>query len=273
MARLFDLKVIPIHQPSWKLAAALLTLAWAPALRCEPFSVTPEQVSFAYSKKGSGREAHGTQSLSSILKEGAPSYVSTPAKDLRRVAAGAAWQHNLPVTFFVNLIQQESSFQKFAISRAGAVGIAQFMPSVAIWRGLENPFEPDSALVESARYLAELRNEFGNIGLAAAAYNAGPGRLRSWLERGRPLPAETRLYVLAVTGTPIDKWTKSADQPIPPSNSATSILPKTRQTRRPIARSMPQPSQFAIGKPVPPEILASERAVLARRSWKVSASR
>src|SRR4029079_10135462 len=103
-------KKSPIYQLSCVLAATLLTLPWIESLHCEPITIIPEQTAFAYpAVKPPERGAAWVQSLSSILKESAPPYISSPAKNLRRAAAGAAWQHNLPITFFVNLIQQESS--------------------------------------------------------------------------------------------------------------------------------------------------------------------
>ena len=81
------------------------------------------------------------------------------------------------------------------------------MPSTASDRGLADPFEPLLALRESASYLRELRTTFGgNLGLAAAAYNAGPGRVEAWLAGRGGLPAETRAYVRAVTGHAADAW-------------------------------------------------------------------
>ena len=81
------------------------------------------------------------------------------------------------------------------------------MPRTASSRGLLNPFEPVDALRESASYLSELLQSFGDLGLAAAAYNAGPGRLAHWLSGRGELPAETAGYVLAVTGHAITEWT------------------------------------------------------------------
>ena len=48
------------------------------------------------------------------------------------------------------------------------------MPETAATRGLDDPFDPKKAIPEAAHYLSELRKQFGNLGLAAAAYNAGP---------------------------------------------------------------------------------------------------
>ena len=62
------------------------------------------------------------------------------------------------------------------------------MPYTATERGLANPFNPESALPEAAEFLAELRREFGNLGLAAAAYNAGPGRVRDFIDGRGGMP-------------------------------------------------------------------------------------
>ena len=106
--------------------------------------------------------------------------------------AAAAEASNIPIAFFARLIWQESEFRLNETSPAGAQGVAQFMPRTASEVGLDNPFDPLKALPASARFLRRLRDEFGNLGLAAAAYNAGSGRVRSWLARREELPAETR---------------------------------------------------------------------------------
>jgi soluble lytic murein transglycosylase-like protein len=120
-----------------------------------------------------------------------PSAPST-AQSLCDALAAAATTNDLPVDFFKRLIWQESHFRPDAISRKGAQGIAQFMPETAKLSGLENPFNPLEAIAKSGRLLRGLRDEFGNLGLAAAAYNAGSGRVRDWLGGRRPLPRETR---------------------------------------------------------------------------------
>jgi hypothetical protein len=126
--------------------------------------------------------------------------------DLCRTAASEAIANNLPADFFTNLIQQESGFRPNVVSPAGAQGIAQFMPPVASSYGLANPFEPVAALKASARLLADLVVRFGSLGLAAAAYNAGPKRVQDWMNKRRKLPAETRHYVHKITGRPAEQW-------------------------------------------------------------------
>jgi hypothetical protein len=115
------------------------------------------------------------------------------------------------------VIWQESRFQAGRVgprTRSGqhAQGIAQFMPATAAERRLLDPFDPVQALPKSAEFLSELRGQFGNLGLAAAAYNAGPQRVRDWMAGRRTLPAETRNYVAAITGIAVDEWANGQDR-------------------------------------------------------------
>jgi hypothetical protein len=126
----------------------------------------------------------------------------------------AARANDLPLEFFARVIWQESRFQSNAVgpmTRRGdrAQGIAQFMPGTASERGLLDPFNPVQALPKSAEFLAELRAQFGNLGLAAAAYNAGPRRVKEWLAGTGSMPAETRNYVSAITGSTVDDWARA----------------------------------------------------------------
>jgi len=120
--------------------------------------------------------------------------------------AAAAQESDLSVDFFARLIWQESQFDPTAVSRAGAQGVAQFMPATATLRGLSDPFDPLESIAKSAKLLRDLRLEFGNLGLAAAAYNAGSGRVRDWLAGRRGLPKETSAYVRIVTGRSPEQW-------------------------------------------------------------------
>ena len=146
--------------------------------------------------------------LSDIAQPAPPATADDVCRTLEQVAA----ENALPVEFFARLIWQESRFDARAVSSKGAKGIAQFMPHTANWHGLSDPFNPVEALRHSAAYLRELRARFGNLGLAAAAYNAGPARISAWLIRHRnhrnrrPLPGETRNYVAIVTGRTADEW-------------------------------------------------------------------
>jgi soluble lytic murein transglycosylase-like protein len=125
--------------------------------------------------------------------------------------ASAAQAHDLPIAFLASLVWQESRFNWQAVSPVGAVGIAQFMPEVGKAFGLSDPFDPLQAIHVSAKVLRELHEQFGNLGLAAAAYNAGPKRVLDWMASRGNLPAETRTYVLAITGRPAEQWVTKID--------------------------------------------------------------
>src|SRR5436190_19998822 len=152
--------------------------------------------------------------------EAAPAQPAVPpSNDTRQsiclMVEAAARANGLPVEFFARVIWQESRFGPDRVgprTRSGerAQGIAQFMPGTAAERGLLDPFDPVQALPKSAEFLRELAGEFGNLGLAAAAYNAGPRRVRDWLEGRAGLPGETRRYVEAITGHTAEEWAGAA---------------------------------------------------------------
>ena len=183
-------------------------------------ALAPAAVSFAYTAShDTTPEADAITTLAmkpevpsvpQSLEEVPPAPPTPPRQYSRRelcsAAATFAEANNLPVPFFANLIWQESGFKPHVVSPVGAQGIAQFMPRVAQAYGLENPFDPIHALATSAKFLNELLTQFGNLGLAAAAYNAGPKRVTDFVSKKRGLPAETRNYVRVITGTPAEQW-------------------------------------------------------------------
>ncbi|MGD9618043.1 MAG: lytic transglycosylase domain-containing protein [Alphaproteobacteria bacterium] len=145
-----------------------------------------------------------------------------------RLIDSAARAHRLPAEFLTRLIWRESSFRAGAVSPAGAQGIAQFMPGTAQERGLADPFDPEQAIPKAAHLLADLRRRFGNLGIAAAAYNAGPGRVSEWLRGEGGLPAETRAYVRFITSRPVEAWTGSESE-------AAAAAEEADQTAKPVA--------------------------------------
>ena len=149
-----------------------------------------------------------------IRKADQPARESEAREAMCLMIESAARESSLPLEFFARVIWQESRFQPGAVgpvtrSGARAQGIAQFMPGTANERGLLDPFNPVLALPKSAEFLAELRTQFGNLGLAAAAYNAGPRRVQEWLAGTGPMPQETRNYVAAITGSTVEDWAKA----------------------------------------------------------------
>jgi soluble lytic murein transglycosylase-like protein len=207
------------------IACAILSVAAPATLRASTDVPRPAATSFAYSishtvkplpdaviEKIADTESdwfYGSSNLDVSEKAvgnriGMPRQLSR--KGLCSAVASVARANNLPIPFFANLIWQESSFNTKTISRAGAQGIAQFMPKTAVQFGLINPFEPIHALNVAGKFVRELYAQFGNFGLAAAAYNAGPRRVTDWIAKRGELPGETRNYVIKITGRPADQW-------------------------------------------------------------------
>ncbi len=127
--------------------------------------------------------------------------------DVCSLIGRAADDAGLDAGFLARLLWKESLFDAAAVSPAGALGIAQFMPGTAKLRGLDDPFNPAEAIVASAGYLAELARRFGNPGLAAVAYNGGENRAERFLANPNTiLPGETLDYVDAITGHSARAW-------------------------------------------------------------------
>jgi hypothetical protein len=145
-----------------------------------------------------------------VLPVAEPTHPRLTRTAMCSAVASAARANNLPVPFFANLIWQESGFNPRSVSPVGAQGVAQFMPRTAKEYGLNNPFEPVQALHAAGRFLGRLLSQFGNLGLAAAAYNAGPGRVSDFMSKRRKLPDETKNYVERITGRSADRWTSRA---------------------------------------------------------------
>jgi hypothetical protein len=152
-----------------------------------------------------------------------------------RLIESAAWENRLPVAFLTRIVWRESSFRAGVVSPAGAEGIAQFMPQTARQRRLADPFDPEQAIPEAARLLADLRRQFGGLGVAAAAYNAGPGRVANWLQGQGQLPAVTRAYVRFVTEDGAEEVSGSLLQPAdfdPEPTLSQSCVALTAELRR-----------------------------------------
>jgi hypothetical protein len=114
----------------------------------------------------------------------------------------AAKANGLPLAFFSRVIWQEGHFQ------INTVGPQREQMITGAWPVLD-PFDPVQALPKAAEFLSGLRGQFGNLGLAAAAYHLGPERLQAWLAGTGAMPQEARDYVFAVTGASIDDWAKA----------------------------------------------------------------
>ena len=183
--------------------AALLTLAWRDAAMINLWLTKPANNESANLAPPYEPVVLPLSPLRPLLKP----VIYRSREEICDALARATRSNDLPAHFFIRLLYQESNFRLAAISSAGALGIAQFMPETATDRGLDNPFDALQAIPASARLLRDLYLKFGNLGLAAAAYNAGPRRIADWRANKGPLPQETQDYVKAITGWPAEAWT------------------------------------------------------------------
>jgi hypothetical protein len=196
------------------------------------------------------------------------------------IIESAAAANRLPVEFFARVIWQESRFQPDAMgprTRSGerAQGIAQFMPRTALERGLLDPFDPIQALPKSAQFLSELRAEFGSLGLAAAAYNAGPQRLRDYLAGRGGMPAETRAYVWAITGVSLDQWAElgTVDREPEPAPNCQQLVAILKRAPNPFVRELEQRVAVVASAPWGVQLSAGFSREGALRSYAAIAKR
>ena len=119
-----------------------------------------------------------------------------PAKLVGSVLA-AAKKYELSPLLIDAVARQESGYRVNAVSRVGAIGVMQLMPGTARMLGVRNPRDPHANIDGGARYLRRLLDRFGgDVSLALAAYNAGPGRVER--AGGIPRIAETQNYVTKI---------------------------------------------------------------------------
>jgi soluble lytic murein transglycosylase-like protein len=113
------------------------------------------------------------------------------------IISEAAAKYNIDPALLKAVIHAESGFKPNAVSPAGAQGLMQLMPSTAAALGVTDPFDPEQNIYAGARYLrAQLDRFGGDVALALAAYNAGPGAVARY--GGVPPYKETQRYVQRV---------------------------------------------------------------------------
>jgi hypothetical protein len=124
-----------------------------------------------------------------------PAYV--PSR-FRKPISRAAQRWNVPAGLLAAQVLAESNFNPYAVSPAGARGIAQFMPGTAATYGLRDPFDAPAAIDAQAHLMADLLEEFGSVAPALAAYNAGTGAVAAC--GCVPANPETQAYVARILG-------------------------------------------------------------------------
>jgi soluble lytic murein transglycosylase-like protein len=122
---------------------------------------------------------------------------SLTASELHELLTRAGGRHNIDADLLAAVVHAESNGNARAVSRAGAQGLMQLMPSTASDLGVTNAFAPEQNIGGGTAYLDVLLTRYkDNIALALAAYNAGPAAVDRY--HGIPPFAETRAYVARV---------------------------------------------------------------------------
>jgi soluble lytic murein transglycosylase-like protein len=120
------------------------------------------------------------------------------AADIDSAIEEAAARHNVDPNLVRAVVKVESNFNPNAVSRKGAMGLMQLMPSTARQLKVKNPFDPEQNIDAGVRHLKQLLESYdGDINLTLAAYNAGAGAVAR--SSGVPHYAETQKYVRRIT--------------------------------------------------------------------------
>ena len=117
-------------------------------------------------------------------------------KDYAEIIEKAAKKYSIEPALIKAIIKAESNFDKTAISCDGAKGLMQLMPSTARQMNVSDPLDPEENILGGVKYLRILLNEFKDLYLAIAAYNAGPSAVRYY--HGVPPFPETRKFLRMV---------------------------------------------------------------------------
>lgn len=205
--------------------------------------------------------------IPAAAQQRAPQPVELSVSQICKLIAREAVTNGLPPSFFARLIWKESRFDAGAVSPVGAQGIAQFMPATAKDEGLDDPFDPKMAIPASALLLSKLRLQLGNLGLAAAAYNAGEGRVNNWLRKGGVLPIETENYVLDITGEPADTFFDHRRSiKIRPLEKNLGFMEAC--IRLPIVRTRAAPMALALTMPWAIQVAGNFNRTVVERKWQ-----
>jgi soluble lytic murein transglycosylase-like protein len=133
-----------------------------------------------------------------VSGEGKPAAFSPAVARWESVVAPIAAKYGIETAWVLRIIEAESGGDPNAVSPKGAMGLMQLMPDTARALGVQNPFDPVQNIEGGVRYLRHLMDRFGDLRLALAAYNAGPGNVERY--GGVPPFPETQRYLRRILG-------------------------------------------------------------------------
>jgi soluble lytic murein transglycosylase-like protein len=186
-------------------------------VRMQPYTIADEPLAGAAPLHDGGAAGFPELAITRAVLHTNPRVDPMTALHLAVRTTDAARAGGLPPEFLAATLLQESAYDAGALSSAGAIGIAQFMPSTASEMGID-PRDPDAAIGGAARLLRDYVTAYDgryddNYAAALAAYNAGPGAVAKY--RGVPPYPETRDYI----DTIFDRWARIRSYERPPRDS------------------------------------------------------